>query len=87
MQEGIGTGGGGFRFMHAAFLQEAGDRWRRFALACARVCKGKTADFDPAEIARLLRECAAQEKSVYAFEIGELTKDFTIRRQENGILE
>ncbi len=84
MQEEIGTGGGGFRFMYAAFLQEAGrllgsspleeasgmmteagDRWRRFALACARVCKGKTADFDAAEIARLLRECAAQEKSVY----------------------
>ena len=60
MQEEIGTGGGGFRFMYAAFLQEAGrllgsapleeasrmmteagDRWRRFALACARVCKGK----------------------------------------------
>jgi hypothetical protein len=39
------------------------------------------------EIARLLRQCAAQEKSVCAFEIGELTKDFTIRRQENGILE
>ena len=84
MQEEIGTGGGGFRFMYAAFLQEAGrllssapleeasrmmteagDRWRRFALACARVCKGKTADFDAVEIARLLRECAAQEKLVY----------------------
>ncbi|MCE5264568.1 MAG: BtrH N-terminal domain-containing protein [Deltaproteobacteria bacterium] len=26
MQEEIGTGGGGFRFMYAAFLQEAGDR-------------------------------------------------------------
>ena len=25
MQEEIGTGGGGFRFMYAAFLQEAGD--------------------------------------------------------------
>jgi hypothetical protein len=84
MQEEIGTGGGGFRFMYAAFLQEAGrllgsapleeasrmmteagDRWRRFALACARVCKGKTADFDAGEIARLLRQCAAQEKLVY----------------------
>jgi hypothetical protein len=84
MQEEIGTGGGGFRFMYAAFLQEAGrllgsapleeasqmmteagDRWRRFALACARVCKGKTADFDTGEIARLLRDCAAQEKLVY----------------------
>jgi hypothetical protein len=84
MQEEIGTGGGGFRFMYAAFLQEAGrllgsapleeasrmmteagDMWRRFALACARVCKGKTADFDAGEIARLLRQCAAQEKLVY----------------------
>ena len=84
MQEEIGTGGGGFRFMYAAFLQEAGrllgsapleeasrmmteagDRWRRFALACARVCKGKTADFDAGEIAGLLRQCAAQEKLVY----------------------
>ena len=84
MQEEIGTGGGGFRFMYAAFLQEAGrllgsapleeasgmmteagDRWRQFALACARVCKGKTADFNAGEIAALLRQCAAQEKLVY----------------------
>ena len=84
MQEEIGTGGGGFRFMYAAFLQEAGrllssapleeasqmmteagDRWRKFALACARVCKGKTADFNAGEIAALLRQCAAQEKLVY----------------------
>ena len=84
MQEEIGTGGGGFRFMYAAFLQEAGrllgsapleevsrmmtdagDRWRRFALACARVCKGKTADFDAGEIPGLLRQCAAEEKCVY----------------------
>lgn len=84
MQEEIGTGGGGFRFMYAAFLQEAGrflgsapleeasrmmteagDQWRRFALACARVCKGKTAEFDAGEIAGFLRQCAAQEKLVY----------------------
>ena len=84
MQEEIGTGGGGFRFMYAAFLQEAGrllgsapreeasrmmteagDRWRLFALACARVCKGKRAAIDADEIARLLRECAALEKLVY----------------------
>ena len=64
MQEEIGTGGGGFRFMYAAFLQEAGrllgsapleeasrmmtaagDMWRRFALACARVCTGKDSGF------------------------------------------
>ncbi|MBE0555920.1 MAG: BtrH N-terminal domain-containing protein, partial [Proteobacteria bacterium] len=84
MQEEIGTGGGGFRFMYAAFLQEAGrllgsapleeasrmmtetgDWWRKFALACARVCKGKTPAFDAGEIAALLRQCAAQEKLVY----------------------
>ncbi|MBM4314765.1 MAG: DUF4872 domain-containing protein [Deltaproteobacteria bacterium] len=85
MQEEIGTGGGGFRFMYAAFLQEAGrllgsaplgeasrmmteagDMWRRFALACAKACKSKTADFDLREIAELLRKCAAQEKLVYS---------------------
>ena len=85
MQEEIGTGGGGFRFMYAAFLQEAGqllgytplgeassmmteagDMWRRFALACAKACKSKTADFDVGEIAQLLRLCATQEKLVYS---------------------
>jgi hypothetical protein len=84
MQEEIGTGGGGFRFMYAAFLQEAGrllgsapleeasrmmteagDRWRLFALACARVCKGKRGAIDAGEIAALLRQCAAQETLVY----------------------
>jgi hypothetical protein len=85
MQEEIGTGGGGFRFMYAAFLQEAGqllnspplseasqmmteagDMWRQFALACARACKNKTADFDVKEIAELLRKCATQEQLVYS---------------------
>jgi hypothetical protein len=32
MQEEIGTGGGGFRFMYAAFLQEAGERLQQPAL-------------------------------------------------------
>lgn len=85
MQEEIGTGGGGFRFMYAAFLQEAGqilkcqrleeasqmmteagDMWRQFALACAKACKSRTADFDVADIARLVKKCAIQEKLVYA---------------------
>ncbi|MEN6320320.1 MAG: BtrH N-terminal domain-containing protein [Syntrophaceae bacterium] len=85
MQEEIGTGGGGFRFMYAAFLQEAGqllcspqlkeasqmmtgagDMWRQFALACARVCKSKTADFSMAEIARFVYTCAEQEKHVFS---------------------
>lgn len=86
MQEEIGTGGGGFRFMYAAFLQEAahilnsqrleeasqmmteaGDMWRQFALACAKACKSRTADFDVREIARLVQRCADQEKLVYSF--------------------
>ncbi len=86
MQEEIGTGGGGFRFMYAAFLQEAGellgsvqlreasrmmtgagDTWRRFALACAKACKSKTADFDLMAIAQLALKCAEQEKLVYTF--------------------
>jgi hypothetical protein len=29
MQEEIGTGGAGFRFLYAAFLQEAGDMFKR----------------------------------------------------------
>lgn len=62
MQEEIGTGGAGFRFLYAAFLQEAaqllgqpelashaktlttiGDEWREFALAAARMNKGRMA--------------------------------------------
>jgi hypothetical protein len=35
MQEEIGTGGGGFRFMYAAFLQEAAERLQEAALATA----------------------------------------------------
>jgi hypothetical protein len=84
MQEEIGTGGGGFRFIYAAFLQEAGrllgsarleeasqmmteagDTWRRFAVAAARACKSKTADFDVGKIAQLVQKCAKQEKLVY----------------------
>lgn len=60
MQEEIGTGGAGFRFLYASFLQEAaaltdnpsletvshkftdtGDEWRRFALWCAKMVKGR----------------------------------------------
>jgi len=86
MQEEIGTGGGGFRFMYAAFLQEAGslmrstrleeasrmmteagDMWRRFALACAKACKSKTTDFNVGDIAQLARQCAEQEKLVFSF--------------------
>lgn len=66
MQEEIGTGGGGFRFLHASFLQELGqrydhqalselstvftdigDEWRRYALYCAKMIKGRmSVDYD-----------------------------------------
>jgi hypothetical protein len=84
MQEEIGTGGGGFRFMYAAFLQEAhntldlpvlkeasermtavGDRWRMFALECARIVKNKESSVDLPEIAQFLRGCGDGEKQVY----------------------
>ncbi len=81
MQEEIGTGGAGFRFLYAAFLQEAaqltgrsrlsqladeltqiGDGWRAFALATARMVKGR----DPMHSARLadllLGQAAAEAK-------------------------
>lgn len=79
MQEEIGTGGAGFRFLYAAFLQEAaqltarpqlalladelskiGDEWRAFALATARMVKGRDA-MDPGKLADLLDQRAAAE--------------------------
>jgi len=84
MQEEIGTGGGGFRFMYASFLQEAhritgwavlqeaseqmteaGDMWRQFALACARVVKNRETAVDTGAIAKLLRDCGERERQVY----------------------
>ena len=84
MQEEIGTGGGGFRFMYAAFLQEAhkaldmpilkeasdkmtaaGDRWRMFALECAKVVKNHKARVHLPEIAQILRGCGESEKQIY----------------------
>jgi hypothetical protein len=84
MQEEIGTGGGGFRFMYAAFLQEAhktldmpvlkeasdkmtaaGDRWRMFALECAKVVKNQKSKADLPEIAQILRACGKSEKQIY----------------------
>lgn len=83
MQEEIGTGGGGFRFLYAAFLQEAaetgampqlaefsarlmeiGDAWRAFALAAARMVKGRDA-FDPPAIAHLLSQQADREAAFF----------------------
>jgi hypothetical protein len=84
MQEEIGTGGGGFRFMYAAFLEEAaailgsaalgeasrkmtaaGDRWREFALACARIIRKREGAPDLAEVARLLCRCGETEREAY----------------------
>ena len=80
MQEEIGTGGGGFRFLYAAFLQELsaktgyaaleglasrfveiGDRWREFALAAARMIRGRDA-LSPPALAERLRALAADER-------------------------
>ena len=84
MQEEIGTGGGGFRYMYAAFLQEAadllqrpelreasakltdaGDQWRQFALACARVIRNREREADLGRIAGQLRACRDAEREVY----------------------
>jgi hypothetical protein len=83
MQEEIGTGGAGFRFIYAAFLQEAaelaqlpqlqafserlttiGDGWRAFALAAARMVKGRE-PLDPPKLAARLREQAAKEEAFF----------------------
>jgi len=80
MQEEIGTGGGGFRFLYASFLQELaaktgyaaleglasrlveiGDRWREFALASARMIRGRDA-LSPAVLAARLRALAVDER-------------------------
>ena len=83
MQEEIGTGGGGFRFLYAAFLQEAaesgglpqlagfserlldiGDAWRGFALAAARMVKGRD-PFEPPALAQLLNAQADREAAFF----------------------
>ena len=83
MQEEIGTGGAGFRFLYSAFLQElgsttgyaaldslaaqlveVGDRWREFALAAARMIRGRDA-FDARALAQRLRELAASERAFF----------------------
>jgi hypothetical protein len=83
MQEEIGTGGAGFRFLYSAFLQElasktgyaaldplaaqlieVGDRWREFALAAARMIRGRDR-FDGGALAERLRALAADEKKFF----------------------
>jgi len=83
MQEEIGTGGAGFRFLYSAFLQElgsvtgyaaldplaaqlteVGDRWREFALAAARMIRGRD-KFDGGALAERLRGLAGDEKKFF----------------------
>jgi len=83
MQEEIGTGGAGFRFLYSAFLQElgsqtgyaaldplaaqlveVGDRWREFALAAARMIRGRDR-FDGPALAARLRQLADDEKKFF----------------------
>ena len=83
MQEEIGTGGAGFRFLYASFLQELGelagyaplgglaselveigDRWREFALAAARMIRGRDA-LAPPVLATQLHAIAAEERSFF----------------------
>jgi len=83
MQEEIGTGGGGFRFLYASYLQELGaktgydalegqaarlveigDHWREFALATARMIRGRDALAPPVLAARL-RALAGEERDFF----------------------
>jgi hypothetical protein len=83
MQEEIGTGGAGFRFLYASFLQEAsklvgsdvlaagsqrmtqaGDAWRRFALAATRLAKGR-GEVGIDDVCKILEECADLEAEVW----------------------
>ena len=84
MQEEIGTGGAGFRFLYASFLQElaertgyrpleglatqlveVGDRWREFALAAARMIRGRDR-FDGGTLAGHLRALSEDEKKFFS---------------------
>lgn len=84
MQEEIGTGGAGFRFLYAAFLQEAaqllqiealdtlsvkmtatGDKWRDFAVAAGRLCKGREVTESYEKTGDLLIEIAEEEKQIF----------------------
>lgn len=85
MQEEIGTGGGGFRFIYAAFLEEAyqilgipllkeasqkmtlaGDTWREFALAGAKMVKFRNnGHIDLPSASKLLLRCADAERDVF----------------------
>jgi hypothetical protein len=57
MQEEIGTGGGGFRFIYAAFLQEAADIVENDAL--------KSLSLEMTEIGDLWRDFAVEASRIY----------------------
>lgn len=84
MQEEIGTGGAGFRFLFAAFLQEAseklnnselneialemtkiGDKWREFAIAAGRICKGRQSNETYEMLSDFMFEISEEEKLIY----------------------
>lgn len=84
MQEEIGTGGAGFRFLFAAFLQEAseilnnehlnelalemskiGDKWREFAVAAGRICKGRQNEETYETLGEFMHQLSLEEKQVY----------------------
>ena len=92
MQEEIGTGGAGFRFLYAAFLQEAaqllqiealdslsvkmtatGDKWRDFAVAAGRLCKGREQTESYEKTGDILIEIAAEEKEIFQT-LGEIVR-------------
>jgi hypothetical protein len=72
MQEEVGTGGAGFRFMYAAFLQEAGrmlaDLWREFGAAAARLIKERDeGQVGYASLAGMLDAISGREEQVLRF--------------------
>jgi hypothetical protein len=55
-------------------MTDIGDRWRDFAVAGARHCKGRAAENDSfADLAVILRDCADKETVLFR-DLYELTK-------------
>jgi hypothetical protein len=46
-------------------MTATGDRWRMFALECAKVVKNQKARVALPEIAQILRACGESEKQIY----------------------
>jgi hypothetical protein len=76
MQEEIGTGGAGFRFMYAAFLQEAADITGIKAFSEAAHMMGETGDKWREFAVSGARMCKTDEKSQSAYdELSEKIKE------------